>query len=261
MTAGHDGSASALVDRLAVRVHPDRRSMGAAAAEEAAAAITSAIAARGEARVVFASAPSQQELLDELSADASIDWRQVIGFHMDEYVGLPAQHVASFSRFLRERLPLDRATFHPIRGDAPDPDLERARYAALVDAGPIDVCCLGIGENGHIAFNEPSTADFADPESVRLVALDQVSREQQVHDGCFPAVDAVPTHALTLTIPALLRAGTLVCVVPGTTKARAVRRALTGAVEHACPASILRTHARATLHLDGPAAALLDVSA
>lgn len=231
--------------------------MGAAAALQASERIREAIDARGIARVIFASAPSQHELLTSLAGDPAIDWHRVVAFHMDEYLGLSGQHPASFARFLRERLPLENAAFHALRGDAQDPEAERRRYADLLTSGPIDLCCLGIGENGHIAFNEPSMADFGDGESVRIVELDLASREQQVHDGCFDDVASVPTRALTLTIPALLRSDTLVCVVPGPAKAGAVRLTLAGPVEPSCPASVLRTHGRGTLHLDAAAAALL----
>lgn len=246
------------VDRLDVRVHPDRQAMGAAAARQAGDRIRQAIDARGVARVIFASAPSQHELLTSLAGDPAIAWDRVVAFHMDEYLGLSGRHPASFARFLSERLPLEHGTFHALRGDAQDPEAERRRYAGLLISEPIDLCCLGIGENGHIAFNEPSMADFSDAEAVRIVELDLASREQQVHDRCFDDLSSVPTRALTLTIPALLRSDTLVCVVPGPAKADAVRLTLAGPVEPSCPASVLRTHGRASLHLDPAAAARIE---
>ena len=227
--------------------------MGARAGVDAAAAIRVC----GAARVILASAPSQNELLDAL-VGADVDWSRVTLFHMDEYAGLDAQHPASFRRYQRERV-LDRirpAAFHGLAGEA-DADAECARYAALLAEAPIDVVCLGIGENGHLAFNDPPVADFADPALVKVVALDEACRRQQVNDGCFAALDAVPRHALTLTIPALLRGGALFCAVPGPRKANAVRDALRGPISTACPASILRTHPHATLYLDADSAALL----
>ena len=240
-------------DSLEVHQHPDRASLGLAAARRVAATI----AACGEARVVFACAPSQDEFLAALLAQP-VDWAKVTVFHMDEYAGLPASHPASFRSYLRGHLLahiVPRAV-HLIRAEA-DAAGEAARYAALLAERRLDLVCLGIGENGHLAFNDPPVADFADPALVKLVALDDACRRQQVHDGCFPALDAVPTHALTLTIPALLSAREISCVVPGGRKAQAVRDALLGPIAPSCPASILRTHPRAVLHLDEAAASLL----
>lgn len=246
------------VEALRVAVFPRRAEMGAAAAEEAAASIQSAIECNRGARVILASAPSQNELLDALTR-ASVDWPRVTLFHMDEYVGLDAAHPASFRSYQQERVlsRIQPRAFHGIRGEAADAQAECARYAALLADAPIDVVCLGIGENGHIAFNDPPVADFADPELVKVVELDAMCREQQVHDGCFPNLAAVPRHALTLTIPALLGGCELFCVVPGPRKAQAVRDTLLGPVVTSCPASILRQHAGARLYLDADSAARL----
>lgn len=245
-------------DSLLVRQYPDRATLGTVAAEIVATSLRETIAAARQARVIFACAPSQQEFLAALVTHP-IDWTRVTIFHMDEYVGLNATHSASFRRFLREHLIAHIAApkaVHWIRGDE---DLEREceRYAALLAERPIDLVCLGIGENGHLAFNDPPVADFHDPRVIKCVALDAACRQQQVHDGCFPELDAVPTHALTLTIPALLGAREISVVVPGARKAAAVRAALLGPIATDCPASILRTHPRAVLHLDADAAALL----
>jgi glucosamine-6-phosphate deaminase len=201
---------------------------------------------------MFATGNSQLAMLDTLVRDPTVDWRRVVGFHMDEYVGIPATHAASFRRYLRERITerVPIAAFHFIDGDAADLDAECARYAVRLRDHRLDLCCLGIGENGHLAFNDPPVADFHDPLDVKVVELDDACRQQQVGEGHFPDVAAVPTHAVTVTIPALLRASTVVAVVPEARKAEPVRRALTGPVETACPASILREHAHVTLHLD-----------
>lgn len=232
--------------------------MGRAAAAAAANALNEAIAANGEARVILASAPSQNELLQHLLA-APIDWSRVTIFHMDEYVGLGADHPASFRSYQQQHV-LSRIkprAFHGIRGEAPDAEAECRRYAALLAEAPIDVVCLGVGENGHLAFNDPPVADFADPVLVKVVELDEVCRQQQVNDGCFPTLDAVPRHAITLTIPALLGGRELFCVVPGPRKAAAVRATLRGSIDTSCPASILRRHPRARLYLDTASAAEL----
>jgi glucosamine-6-phosphate deaminase len=247
-----------LVDQLSVHVSGTRAEMGALAGAGAAAEIRAVIGQRGMARAILASAPSQTELLDALIG-ADVDWSRVTIFHMDEYAGLDAQHPASFRHYQKEHV-LDRiwpAAFHGIAGEARDATAECARYAALMAEAPIDVVCLGIGENGHIAFNDPPVADFADPLAVKVVELDEVCRRQQVNEGCFPSFEDVPRRALTLTIPALMRGGALFCAVPGPRKAEAVRATLRGPIAPACPASVLRTHERATLYLDRDSAALL----
>ena len=245
-------------DSLTVRQHPDRTTLGANAAQHIANAIGSAIAARGEARVIFACAPSQDEFLASLTT-LPVQWERVAVFHMDEYVGLLDTHPASFRSYLREHLlahiPAPRVV-HFIHAEAP-PDREAARYAALLAEQPIDLVCLGIGENGHLAFNDPPVADFHDPALVKLVALEDACRRQQVHDGCFATLDAVPTHALTLTIPALMSALEISGVVPGSRKAAAVCDTLLGPISTDCPSSVLRIHPHATLHIDTAAASLL----
>ncbi len=247
------------VERLAVEVHPTRGQMGQAAADAVAATLRAVIAAQGRARVVFASAPSQNEFLAGLVAATGIDWPRVTAFHMDEYVGMRADAPQSFARFIRTHL-LDRVPAghaHYIGGAAIDPARECARYAALIAEAPIDLVCMGIGENGHIAFNDPPVADFADPLAVKVVALDERCRMQQVHEGAFADVPSVPTYAITLTVPVLMGAACVSCVVPATSKAEAVRDTLAGEVSTRCPASILRTHPRATLYLDADSAQLV----
>ena len=242
------------VDQLAVRVFSDRANLGAAAAAEVAAAMNAALTERGHARMAFAAAPSQEEFLASLATTPGLDWSRVTVFQLDDYVGLPEASPQRFGQFLRSRL-FDRVgpgTVHLIGAmpTAHEALAECQRYSALIDAAPLDVVCLGIGENGHLAFNDPPVADFTDPERVKLVELDESCRRQQVNDGCFPAIEQVPTHAITLTIPTLVSGRRLVCVVPGQAKRAAVHRALTGPVETTCPASILRTHPACTLYLD-----------
>jgi glucosamine-6-phosphate deaminase len=215
-----------------------------------------AIDTRGLAHAMFATGNSQFTFLDAIVTDRSVDWTRVVGFHMDEYVGIPADHPASFRRYLHERLVtrVPFAEFHFVAGDAPDLEAECGRYAALLTTHPLDLCCLGVGENGHLAFNDPPVADFADPLDVKVVQLDDACRRQQVGEGHFPDVDAVPTHAITVTIPALLRASAVLAIVPEARKRVPVERALTGAIGTACPASILREQAHATLYLDAESA-------
>ena len=247
------------VDKLNVKVYQTREEMGRAAAEEAAAAIRAAIAAKGEINMIFAAAPSQNEFLAHLIADKSIDFTKINAFHMDEYIGLPADAPQGFGNFLRERL-FDRVPFktvNTIDSTAADPEAECRRYAALLQAHPCDIVCMGIGENGHIAFNDPHVADFGDKAAVKVVALDETCRQQQVNDGCFARLDDVPTHALTLTIPTLTAPEAVFCIVPAKTKANAVYAALRGGITEACPASILRRHANATLYCDADSAALV----
>lgn len=247
------------VDSLKVFIHPDRSSMGREAGAAASAIISQAIEHQGSARVIVASAPSQDEMLASLTSAWGIDWSKVTVFHMDEYVGLPAGHPATFRAYQKTHLlaKVSPAAFHGIAGEAGDLPSECSRYTALLLEAPIDLVCMGIGENGHIAFNDPPVADFNDPQTVKVVELDEACRRQQVNDGCFPDFDAVPRQAMTLTCPALLSARHLVCVVPGPRKALAVARTLQGSISSECPASILRKHSSASLHLDTDAASLL----
>lgn len=252
---------SATFDSLQVHQHRDRASVGAAAASLVAESLRAACAVRGEARAIFACAPSQNEFLAALIRHP-IAWDCVTVFHMDEYVGLRAEHPASFRHFLRTHL-LDHVAapraVHLIRAEN-DPLHETARYGKLLAEKPIDLVCLGIGQNGHIAFNDPPVADFRDPQLIKIVELDTACRQQQVNDGCFPSFAAVPTHALTLTIPALTGARQISCVVPGERKAPAVRDTLRGPIATACPASILRQHSSAVLHIDDDAGSLADIT-
>ena len=242
-------------------IFTDKVSLGCAAAERAANRINAAIAARGEARVIFASAASQFEFIEALIARDDIDWSKVCGFHLDEYVGLPADHPASFRRFLRERLidklPCAPKAFTFVGGDAPDTAAECARLEAALREAPIDVACIGIGENGHIAFNDPP-ADFGTKAAYAVVALDEVCRRQQVGEGWYPKLAAVPTHAFSMTVPQIMASKAIVCVVPDERKAEAVAAALEGPVTNLCPSSILRLHSDCALYIDTPAASRLS---
>jgi len=251
-------------DQMHVRIFTDGDVLGEAAAAAATDAIAAAIEARGVAHAMFATGNSQVRFLESLTARPDVEWAKVVGFHMDEYYGIAPDHPASLRRYLQERLVarVDLRAFHAIRGEAPDPDAECARYTRLLRDYPLDLCCLGVGENGHLAFNDPPVADFDDPLDVKIVELDDASRRQQVGEGHFPSVDAVPPEAITVTIPALLRAGTVLAIVPEERKRQPVRRALEAPVSTECPASILRTRSNVTLFLDpGSAGALADPAA
>ena len=247
------------IDALEVRVFPAQAGLAATAASEAADCLRRALARQAEARAILASATSQIQFLDALVAAPDVDWARVTLFHMDEYLGIGDDHPASFRRFLRERvharLPVHE--FHYLAGDAPQPLQEIERYTRLLQAAPIDLCCLGIGENGHVAFNDPPVADFTDPHPVKLVQLDEACRRQQVGEGCFPTLEAVPRYAYTLSVPTLCRAAQMLCVVPEKRKAPAVRDTLRGPIATNCPASILRRQPHATLFLDADSASLL----
>src|SRR5580704_18300988 len=234
-----------------VYVHPDVTTMSRAAADQAAAIMRSAVEARGVAHVMFATGNSQLDFLDELvTRTPDVPWPDTVVFHMDEYVGIGPDHPAGFQRYIRQRI-VERASpraAYYVEGLG-DPVAECRRYAGLLRAHPLDLCCLGIGENGHLAFNDPPVADFDDPHDVKVVELDAACRRQQVNEGHFASIDAVPAQALTVTIPALLAATTVLAVVPEARKAEPVRRALTGPVSTACPASILRTQSHVVLYL------------
>lgn len=239
------------VNNLRVNVYDSRSGLGAAAAAEAADEIRERLARQQAVRIVFAAAPSQNEFLAALVKEPGIDWSRVTAFHMDEYIGLPGDAPQRFSRFLRERIfdIVRPGTVHYIEGSAVAEE-ECRRYGDLIGREPIDVVCMGIGENGHIAFNDPPVADFQDPALIKPVELDHACRQQQVNDGCFPSLEAVPTHALTLTIPTLMSGGRLFCMVPGPTKRDAVRSTLRGPITEECPSSILRRHEACTLYVD-----------
>ena len=249
-----------IVDHLRVGVYRDASVLARAAADRAATVLRDAVEARGVAHAMFATGNSQLEFVDTLvTATPDVPWRDVVVFHMDEYVGVGPDHPAGFQRWIRERI-TDRV--HPrhanyIDGLA-DPDVECRRYADLLAAHPLDLCCLGIGENGHLAFNDPPVADFDDPLDMKVVELDRECRLQQVHEGHFPDIETVPRLALTATIPALLRARTVLAVVPEARKAEPVRAAIVGPVSTACPASYLRTRDNATLFLEPASASLLE---
>lgn len=250
------------VEALTVRVYDDRRGLGLAAAALVASAIRKAIDRTGRASLILAAAPSQDEFLEALIASRGIAWSAVRAHHMDEYLGLAPDHPASFRRYLRDRL-IDRVGIGPggfraIPGESTKrPASVCLLYESVFGASPADVTCGGIGENGHLAFNDPPVADFLDPCRVKVVRLDEACRAQQVNDGTFARIGDVPTHAYTLTIPALLAAPLVSLCVPGPRKASAVLAALTGPISEACPASILRTHPGSVLHLDRAAASLV----
>ena len=246
-------------DQLHVSVHATRDLMGLAAATAVAAEIRRMLGTKPFVNIIFAAAPSQNEMLLHLSASAGIDWSKVNAFHMDEYVGLNENAPQRFGHFLDQaifgKLPFHEV--HYINGNAPNPEAECLRYAALLEANPVDIVCMGIGENTHIAFNDPHVADFSDPFWVKLVELDEVSRMQQVHDGCFASIDDVPRMAITLTVPALMRAASIFCVVPGPNKAVAVGHTIKADISAVYPSTALRLHENARLYLDGESAAKL----
>lgn len=248
------------INKLTVEVYATRAEMGAEAARKVTEKIHSLLRQQPVVNMIFAAAPSQHEFLEALR-QSSIEWSRIRAFHMDEYIGLPPDAVQGFGNFLRERL-FDRLPFlavHYIDGGAVDLKKECLRYATLLEKYPPDIVCMGIGENGHIAFNDPPVADFADPHVVKVVELDPACRQQQVNDGCFPGLRSVPTHAITLTIPTLVSARYIYCIVPGRSKAQAVFNTLHMEITEAYPASILRNHVHAELFLDVLSAEKVDL--
>jgi glucosamine-6-phosphate deaminase len=239
--------------------HANVEAMSRAAADQAAAIMRAAVEARGVAHVMFATGNSQLSFIEALvTATPDVPWSDAVVFHMDEYVGVGPDHPAGFGKYIRERIverTSPRAAYY-VEGLG-DPGAECPRYADLLRAHPLDLCCLGIGENGHLAFNDPPVADFDDPLDVKVVQLDAGCRQQQVNEGHFADLTAVPTLAITVTIPALLRATQVLAIVPEGRKAEPVRAALTGPISTACPASALRTITHATVHLEPESARLL----
>jgi len=244
-------------DDLQVSIYKSNQEMGLVAANLASEAIAQALHEKGVANVILAAANSQLTFLEGLRAETDIDWPKVNFFHMDEYIGLEPGNSASFSQFLRRNFMdfIHPRTFFTIPSMGKDLDAICKDYEKLLHSNSADVCAMGIGENGHIAFNDPPYADFDDPVWVKAVQIDDVSRMQQVNEGHFPSMDLVPRHAITLTIPALLAAQKILVIVPEARKADAVYRSLHGPIVPSCPASILRKAPQARLLLDQDSAA------
>ena len=247
-----------ITDSLVTYIYPDRQAMGAAAAKRAAAVIRQVLAEKEFVNIIFAAAPSQNETLENLLKE-DVDFSRINAFHMDEYVGLSIQNKQSFARYLTDHV-FGKANFHSVHLIPAAEDIESAcaAYTKLLQDNPPDLVCMGIGENGHIAFNAPPVADFNDPKLIKAVELDDICRMQQVHDKCFDTFDEVPKYALTLTVPALMSAKHLVCTVPGPTKAAAVYAMLNGPIGEVCPATALRCHPDAAMFLDADSAKQLE---
>lgn len=239
------------VDKLDVKVFDTRKAMGVEAGKEAAEYLRSLLSRQDEVWAIFAAAPSQNEFLETLAAAPGIDWHRVHALHMDEYVGLSPEAPQGFGNFLRRAI-FDKVPFASVDyiGSEGDPDNLIARYDKILSEHRVDVVFMGIGENGHIAFNDPHVADFHDKARIKKVDLDLKCRNQQVNDGCFAKLEDVPQYALTLTIPTLFSGGRLFCVVPAATKADAVKATVEGPVGEACPATVMRLHNAATLYTD-----------
>jgi glucosamine-6-phosphate deaminase len=248
------------MQQLDVQIFENREELGKKAADIFAKTINKLFANQPFVNVIFAAAPSQNEFLFALKHRKDIDWSRVNAFHMDEYLGLPADAPQGFGNFLKERL-FSAVGFHTINyidSTASSVEQECLRYTELLTTCPPDIVCMGIGENAHIAFNDPGVADFRDPVSVKKVQLDSQCRQQQVNDGCFLTLEEVPNYAITLTIPALMQARHVYCIVPGKLKAQAVYNTLHQEISEEYPSSIIRTHPGAILFLERQSAVLLN---
>lgn len=245
--------------KLTVEVYSNGKEMGEAAALAVTECIKELLSKKDTVNIIFAAAPSQNEFLAALIKQEGIKWRQVQAFHMDEYTGLPATAAQAFGNFLRvhifDQVPLQEV--HYIDGNAENLSAECVRYGNLLKRFPPDIVCMGIGENGHLAFNDPPVADFRDTAPVKLVTLDEACRRQQVNDGCFENIDAVPKQALTLTIPALMQTPFVFCMVPGSKKADAVYNTIHRDIREQYPSTILRTHGQAIVYLDKDSSSML----
>ena len=244
---------------IKLEVHPNRKSAGESAARAAAEEMQRLAKSQKELAVIFATGASQFDTLEALTALPGLPWQQVVGFHLDEYVALDENHPASFRRYLREKLLrlVQMGRFYEIDGTADDLDTVRREYVQALQVASPQLCLLGIGENGHLAFNDPAEADFQDPQAMKVVTLDRKCREQQAAEGWFKTWEEVPESALTLTIPTLFRIPKLIVSVPGSRKAEAVRRTLYDPITTACPSTLLRTHPDVTIYLDTESAAEL----
>jgi glucosamine-6-phosphate deaminase len=247
------------IDQMTVGIYESNAAVGDAAAADFAKIVKQAVFERGETSVIFASGNSQLAFLQALQRHTDIPWDKISAFHMDEYLGMSAEHPASFRRFLREKV---ANIFQPrmafgMRGDARDVQAELDRYAALLEKHQPVLCVMGMGENGHLAFNDPP-ADFMTDKLIHIVTLDMACRRQQVGEGHFPTIDDVPTQAISLTIHALLQPPQVMVLVPESRKAKAVKDALEGPITEMCPASILRAQENVKMYLDGDSSALLN---
>lgn len=245
-------------DNLAIKIFENKEKLGEASAVSVTQKLKEAIAEKGFANLILATGASQFQFLEHLQKQ-KIDWKKITVFHLDEYKGMPITHPASFRKYLKERI-LDKVQpkqVYYLEGDSADIDATIAEYEDLLRKHPIDVACIGIGENGHIAFNDPPVADFNDPKLVKVVELDEACRKQQLGEGWFPTFDDVPTHALSLTIPAIMGCKHISCVVPDERKAEAVYNTLNAEISTACPATILRKHPDTILCLDKDSASKL----
>lgn len=245
-----------------IQIMPDKQPMGKAAAAAGAQLVRKALAERSAANIIVATGASQFEMLAALVAEPGIDWHRVTAFHLDEYVGLPITHPASFRAYLWKRfvsqLPLPLRAFHYLDGEG-SPQAECRRASEIIRRHPIDVAFVGIGENGHLAFNDPP-ADFQIEEPYTVVQLDDACRRQQLGEGWFPTLDDVPKQAISMSVRQIMKSGAIICTVPDERKAEAVRNAVNGDVTPTVPASILQRHENCTLYLDQPAASLLQKS-
>ena len=246
-------------DKLTVEIFETRKQMGEKAANDIAKKFNELIDIKGEINVIWAAAPSQNDVLKALTENESIKWNKINAFHMDEYIGLSKDAPQGFGNFLKDHIfglvPFKSVNYIDV--SATDAEKEADRYAEVLSKQKIDVVVLGIGENGHIAFNDPPVADFNDKKAVKPVKLDEVCRQQQVNDGCFKSINDVPTHAITLTVPTLFNANYLFCIVPAPTKANAVYETINGTIDEHCPATVLRLHDNAKLYLDNESSKLL----
>lgn len=246
-------------DNLTVKIYSSREELGRAAAIEAGIKIKELQQIQQFINIIFAAAPSQNEFLENLINQEGIEWKRINAFHMDEYIGLLPSDPQAFGNFLKDRI-FDLKPFHSVsflNGQFEPKEAECARYGQLLEANQVDIVCMGIGENGHIAFNDPHVADFNDKAQVKVVELDALCRQQQINEGCFASIWQVPTHALTVTIPILIKARYIFCMVPGRNKAQAVANTIEQEITERYPSTILRNHQSAILFIDTQSAGLL----
>lgn len=246
-------------DEITLSVFPDRSDMGVASAHEAADYVLDLLKRKETIRCIFAAAPSQSDFLDRFFSDERIDFSRIEAFHMDEYIGLPSDDPRSFSSFLKEYFnSVKLKAVHYINGMSVNPSEECERYGKELISEKIDIVFMGIGENGHIAFNDPAVADFNDSKIMKPVELDLTCRNQQVRDGCFKTLDEVPNMALTLTIPTLMSADKHFCFVPTKAKAQALAETILGEISERCPATALRNKPGVMIYVDEPCFSILN---